>query len=43
MILQTTHLNNGNTTHTFVKVGQRYLCHSNNGREIMVFQQNLME
>ena len=37
MILQTTYLNNGRTTHTFVKVGQRVLCHSNNGRETLVF------
>ena len=37
MILQTTHLNNGRTTHTFVQVGQIVLCHSNNGREVLVF------
>jgi len=37
MILQTTHLNNGGTTHTFVRVGQSVLCHSNNGRETLVF------
>ena len=37
MIIQTTHLNNGMTTHTFVKIGTVVYCHSDNGREQAIF------
>ena len=37
MIVQTSHLNGGMTTHTFVTIGMTTYCHSNNGRETLVF------
>ena len=37
MIIHTNQLNNGATTHTYVMLGSKIYCHSNNGRECLVF------
>tara|TARA_B100001093_G_C26223621_1_gene757182 strand:- start:12 stop:221 length:210 start_codon:yes stop_codon:yes gene_type:complete len=37
MVVQKSQINNGMTTHTFVTIGMKTYCHSNNGVETLVF------